>query len=321
MMDQLIATLSFGSMLALMASGLALTYSVSRIANFAHGDYATAGIIAYYIAALLIHGKVTSDTLNPLESWPAIALSFIAGSAAALASLWLVFKPLRDRGSTPLQLMVASIGVEIILRSILYIIYTLNFGSQPIVPSNPKLASIASVPMRFADIVAPFAAVASVIFVAVLTTKTLIGISMRAVASNPRLAEASGININLVESLAWFIGGGLAGLGGVLWFLWQPPATHPAESGWQILAFVFAAVTLGGLRSFYWTLVASFLIAAAYYPATNIILPALGLDPGLGYAIPLAVVIIVLLFLPDGLSSLTPKVMRLVEPIRARAVG
>ncbi len=316
--DQLVATLTFGSSLALMASGLALTYSVTKVANFAHGDYATAGIIAYYLTVLLLAGKATPDTLNPLRGWPGIIVAFFAGAAAALASLWLVYRPLRERGSTPLQLMVASIGVELILRSILYVIYTVEFGSQPIVPSSPVLARLGDAEIRFADIAAPLAALASVVAVALLTTRTLIGISMRAVASNPRLAEASGINISLVESLAWFIGGGLAGLGGVLWFLWQPPATHPAESGWQILAFVFAAVTLAGLSSFYWTLVASFIIAAAYYPVTNLVLPALGLSPGLGYAIPLVVVITVLLFLPEGLSTLTPRVVRFIDALRSR---
>lgn len=315
MMGSVIDALIFGTALALMAAGLSITYSVSRVANFAHGDFAVAGIVAYLLLTLLAYGRVAPETLQPslsgfdgLMTLARLAFAFIFAGLVAVAALMLVFRPLRMRGANPLQLMVASIGVELVLRHAFYIWYVLSIGTGIIVAGvGPTIVNIGGVALSLNDVL-PWIVGGVVISLLVLFFMyTMIGVSLRAVADNPDLAEASGINTTLVELIAWFLGGGLAGLGGVLWYTWTAPATHPMESGWLLLAFVFASVTLGGLGSVFSAMIAAYIISLAYYPVSEILIPtlkSLGLpvDVGLGYMVPLVVVIVSLMVMPEGLS-------------------
>ncbi len=312
-------TLIFGLALSLMSIGLALTYSVSKVANFAHGEYAVAGLVAYFMLSLFAYGSITSSSLEAAfgPEAPGIAAftylrllaAFVFGGVVALLSLLLVFRPLRMLGAKPLQLMVASIGLELVLKSIWYIWYYTMLGGTNI------LANIARIPVGYGTVMGmkvvytiPASALLTIVIgigilvaLAVFFLKSMIGVSMRATADNPELAEATGINTALVEMLAWFIGGGLTAVGGVLWFLWQGSSMPIPEFGWTLLAFVFASITLGGLSNLIATLISSFLVAAAF----NVITAALvniGLSPALGYAVPPAVVIATLLVAPRGIA-------------------
>ncbi len=299
-------SITMGSAIGLMAAGLALTYSISKIANFAHGDYATSAIFLYIFVSWVIYGEVTGDLLTPTRNVPGLVLAPLAGAFAAFLSYLLVFRPLKLRGSTPLQLMVASIGLELALRAVLYIAYYLLVGAKAVTPGTVNLFQVAGVNVKLIDVVSPLTVVAAVVGVHLLLTRTLIGVSMRALASNPTLAEAVGINVFRVESLTWILGGLLAGLGGVLYFTFRPVATHPMETGWALLAFVFAAITLGGLGSFFGSLAASFIIAFAYNLVSYLLIQV-GLPSDLSFSVPLIVVILTLLFAPGGLAGLWAK--------------
>ncbi len=302
----------FGTILALMSAGLALTYSVSRIANFAHGDYAVAGIMGYLAATLALSGNLLPESLKPLPFSPLtyikLLVSFLFAGLVATLTFLLVYRPLRLRGAGPLQLMVASIGVELVLRYAFHIWYLFMVGSMQISAGiYGPIASVAGVAINFNDVLPWVVAAAVVAALVLFFTQTMVGVSLRATADNRDLAEASGINTDVLEIIAWFIGGGLAGLGGVLWFLWTTPAIPIVESGWLLLAFVFASVTLGGLGSIFSSMIAAYIIALAYYPVSEIIIPALQslgvpVDVGLGYMVPLIVVIISLLVMPEGLA-------------------
>lgn len=292
-----------GASIGLMAAGLALTYSISKIANFAHGDYSTAAIFMYIFIAWLVFGEVKGDYLTLTENYVGFIVAPLAGALAALGSYILVFRPLKQRGSTPLQLMVASIGLELGLRAILYILYALLVGAIAVTPGTVNLFQVMGVNVKLVDLLAPMIVLVAVVGVHLLLTRTLIGVSMRALASNPTLAEAVGINTFRVESLTWVLGGLLAGLGGVLYFNFRPVATHPMETGWALLAFVFAAITLGGLGSFFGSLAASFIIAFAYNLISYFLIQV-GLPSDLSFSVPLIVVILTLLFAPGGLASL-----------------
>ena len=312
-------TLIFGITLSLMSLGLALTYSVSKVANFAHGEYAVAGLVAYYLVTLAIYGKISSESLKAAfgpeasniatYTYLRLLAAFALGGATALLSLLLVFRPLRNRGARPLQLMVASIGLELVLKSIWYIWYYTMLNGTNILPDIAGIPVgqgtylgikvVYTIPASF--LLTLTVGIGAMIALAIFFLRSMIGISIRATADNPELAEASGINTALVEMLAWFIGGGLTALGGVLWFLWQGSSAPLPEFGWMLLAFVFAAITLGGLSNLIATVVSSFLVAAAFNVITSWAMD-LGLEPALGYAVPPAIVIVTLLVAPRGIA-------------------
>ncbi|WP_442922549.1 ABC transporter permease subunit, partial [Microbacterium sp. Leaf351] len=122
---------------------------------------------------------------------------------------------------------------------------------------------------------------------------TRFGRATRAVSDNPALASASGIDVDRVIRGVWIMGSGLAGLAGVLLGLvlngvnWQ--------TGGQLLLLLFAAVTLGGLGTAFGAF-AGAMVIGLIVELTNIWLPG-----DLKYATALALLIIILLFRPQGI--------------------
>jgi neutral amino acid transport system permease protein len=123
--------------------------------------------------------------------------------------------------------------------------------------------------------------------------KTRFGRATRAVSDNPALAAASGIDVDRVIRFVWTLAAGLAGLSGVMLGLvlngvnWQ--------TGLQLLLLMFASVTLGGLGTAYGALVGSMIIGIVV-ELTNLVLPG-----DFKYATALVILILILLFRPQGI--------------------
>ena len=128
---------------------------------------------------------------------------------------------------------------------------------------------------------------------------------MRAVADDPALAASSGINVEQIRMLSWFIGGGLAGLAGAFWagsFRFFP------ETGSTFLLAAFAVIVLGSIGSFEGAIVAA-LIIAFFRNATEPVLAGIA-DPLNRNAastyvqiIPYIILITVLIFYPKCIGN------------------
>jgi len=318
----IVYSLAWGSALALMASGLSLYYSVSKVANFAHGSYVSIGLLSYLLAIALTHmsSKLTGynivkyAALTSSTMW-GLVLSFLIAGLVSLASFIGLFWPLMKRGATSLQLMVASIGLMFVLRFLMYVVAG---QYQWLSISSPGASSyhILGIKINLAEILSFALLAAAIVFIALIETKTLIGVSLRAVASNPSLAEASGIDSFKIQAFAWFLGGALAGIGGILMFiLTGPPGERPiVELGWMNLLAIFAAAVLGGLGSFYGTVIASLILGIAFNEAAAWMTIYLGLDSSLALLVPFGLTLVTLLFFPEGLAGI--KWERLVNRIR-----
>jgi branched-subunit amino acid ABC-type transport system permease component len=132
-----------------------------------------------------------------------------------------------------------------------------------------------------------------VLVVAFLLLKTRLGKATRAVADNPALASASGIDLDGVIRIVWTVGGVLAALGGILWAYYRPGVTF--NMGQQILLLIFAAVVLGGLGTVFGALVGSVLVGIFVEVST------IWLEADLKFVGALLIMIIVLLFRPQGI--------------------
>ena len=108
----LVNTIQIGSLYALMALGITLTFSVMKLPNFAHAEYVTVGAFAALIVSL------TGD-VNPLVIMLA---AFIVGALVALISHIAVFKPLEGREVSFYTLILSSFAVGLILRYVLFMI-------------------------------------------------------------------------------------------------------------------------------------------------------------------------------------------------------
>ncbi len=288
----LVNTIQIGSLYALMALGITLTFSVMKLPNFAHAEFVTAGAYAALIVSL-------SGVLNPLAI---MAAAFAVGALTALISHIAVFKPLERREVSLYTLILASFAYGLIVRYILFLMadyfnlfdlriripLTILFREGPLILSN-----------LFAW-VAP-TSILLVILLTLLLNATPLGREMRALANNSSLARVIGIPVERVKKYTWLLVGGLAGVAGALWGLQS--AVHPLM-GWAAIISVFAAAILGGLSSFSGTILGAYVVAFSENTLMLFLNFNLGVDLAYKPAIPFIIIIAVLLLRPQGFTEI-----------------
>jgi branched-subunit amino acid ABC-type transport system permease component len=227
-----------------------------------------------------------------LPFWLAGILALLIGGLWGYiqdAGLW---KPLRGRGTGLVPMMIVSIGLALAVRYVIQFNFggatqQLPFAQSPEIQLGPVSISPNNL----------WSLVISAIVIGLLglvLLKTRLGKATRAVADNPALAAASGIDVDSVIRIVWISGGMLASLGGILWAYYRPGVTF--DMGSQILLLIFAGVTLGGLGTVFGALVGS-IIVGIFVELTTVF----GLAADLKYVGALFIMIIVLLFRPQGI--------------------
>jgi neutral amino acid transport system permease protein len=284
--DQLIGRtmsgLNFGLMLALASIGLSLIYGTTGLANFAHAEFVTFGAVMAYTFGITLAVPLW------LAFVIAVVLSGLLGGALDI-TLW---KPLRKRGLSIVQLMIVSIGLSLGLRYVFQYFYGGGTFQLPDSGSAnvPLLGPIGLSPT---DLMSMGISIVVLIAVAYWLLRTRTGKATRAISDNPALAAASGIDVDRVIRLLWILGAALAGLSGILWAYFRPGIKW--DMGWQLLLLIFAAVVLGGLGTAFGALVGSIVVGLLVEVST------LWLPSDLKYVAPLAILMIVLLFRPQGI--------------------
>ncbi|UVJ40668.1 branched-chain amino acid ABC transporter permease [Arthrobacter sp. CJ23] len=280
LLNRLVAGLSFGLLLALASVGLSLIFGTTGLTNFAHGEMVTLGALAVF--AFNAWG---------LPLWIAIALSLLVGAGFGFIQDTGLWKPLRRRGTGLVPMMIVSIGLALAVRFVFQFFFG---GATQQLPGaqviNVEIGPISVSPNTLWSLLVS-AVVIAIVGIGLL--KTRLGKATRAVADNPALAAASGIDVDGVIRIVWVVGGLLASLGGVLWAYYRPGVTW--DMGSQILLAIFAGVTLGGLGTVFGALIGS-LVVGIFIELTSLVLP-----PDLKYVGALVVMIIVLLFRPQGI--------------------
>lgn len=280
LVDRAVAGLSFGLLLALSAVGLSLIFGTTGLTNFAHGEMVTAGaVFAFGFAAL------------GLPAFVAIILAVIGGAALGYvqdAGLW---KPLRRRGSGLIPMMIVSIGLALAMRYIIQF----NFGgaTQQLPGAQGQMLNFGLVSITRNNLTSLITSLIVILLIAFLLLRTRVGKATRAVADNPALAAASGIDVDRVIRLVWVVGGALAALGGILWAYYRPGVSF--NMGQQILLLIFAGVVLGGLGTVFGALLGSILVGLFVEVST------IWLEADLKYVGALLIMILVLLFRPEGI--------------------
>ncbi|MFI8413738.1 branched-chain amino acid ABC transporter permease [Paeniglutamicibacter gangotriensis] len=278
--ERVVAGLSFGLLLALTAVGLSLVFGTTGLTNFAHGEMVTFGAVAAFGLAAI-----------GLPLWAAIAGAILLGGVLGWVQDWGLWRPLRRRGSALVPMMIVSIGLALAMR---YIILFFFGGTTEQLPSaQSPLLKVVGVTISRNTLISLVVSLVVIVVVALLLLKTRFGKATRAVADNPALAAASGIDVDQVIRMVWVVGSMLAALGGILWAYYRPGVTF--NMGQQILLMIFAGVTLGGLGTVFGALLGSVLVGLMVEVST------IWLEADLKYVGALAVMILVLLFRPQGL--------------------
>jgi neutral amino acid transport system permease protein len=218
-------------------------------------------------------------------------ISVIIGAAVGYLQDRTFWGWLRKRRTNLVTMMIISIGLSLSLRYVFLYFFGgesrayAEYNAQPGVQYGPFLIAPKNL---ICDVIAIVALVA----VSWALVGTRLGKATRAVADNPALAAASGINVDRIIRLVWTIGGGLAALSGVILGAFQNVGFG---MGFQILLLVFAAVTLGGFGTAWGALLGSLVIGLFIQFST------LWIPTELKTVGALAVLIVILLFRPQGI--------------------
>jgi neutral amino acid transport system permease protein len=268
-----------GSIIALAAVGLTLTYGILRLSNFAHGDFLTLGAyLTFFLNSL------------GLNIWVSMMLSAVGTVVVMLLTEKLLWSRMRSIRASSTTLIIISIGLALFLRNGIIFIWggqnknynlpvtpALEFGALR-VPQNQLLVLVL--------------AILAIAFLHYLLQYTKIGKAMRAVADDLDLARVSGINVDKVILWTWIIAGAFTSLGGSMYGLTQ--AVRP-NMGWFLILPLFASVILGGIGNPYGAIAGAFIIGIVQETST----PWLGSEYKQGVA--LLIMILVLLIRPKGL--------------------
>jgi neutral amino acid transport system permease protein len=270
--------IAVASIMALGSVGLTLTYGILKFANFAHGDFLTLG--AYF--TLLLTPWVGLGMAVPLGCLLTIGVTLLIDR-----TLW---QTLRRQRATATTMMIASIGLALVVRNSIILIWgsgTQSYGLP--VYQGLNLGGAVITPTRLVAIGLAILAIGGVYY---LLQNTKVGWAMRAVADNPELARVSGIPVDRVITWTWILAGGLTALGGSIYALIT--TLHP-NMGWFLVVPLFASVILGGIGNPYGAILGATIIGISQELGT------LYINTQYKLAIGLIMMILVLLFKPQGL--------------------
>jgi branched-chain amino acid transport system permease protein len=279
----LIDALSLGSLYALMALGLVIVYGILKLVNFAYGELI---MVSGYTLFLL------GGTPFP---WLAMAgVAVIMAILTGIATEYIAFRPVRSKSVT--AVLITSFAFSTLLQNaaLLFISPRARTVPLPEIFSDTVNLGGAIIPMR--NILTIIVAVAMLGLFTFIMKKTVLGLAMRAAATQFTMARMLGIPANLVITSAFAISGLLAGVVSLFWF-GRIGSVVPGI-GLEPLLVAFIATVIGGMRSLQGAVVGGFLLALIVTTFNNFLPPDL-----LKFrdAFTFSLVILILLWRPDGL--------------------
>ncbi len=277
----LVDGLRFGLLIAISAVGLSLIFGTTGLTNFAHGELVTIGaLFAWWV-----------NTGLGVPIIPAAIIAMIGGAAFGALNELGLWRPLRRRGTGLVAALVVSIGLSLLLRYLIQIVYG-GFSNPYSGLGTSRAVDYGLFRLTNQSLVSIVISVVVLVLVALMLQRTKIGKAMRAVSDNRDLAASSGINVNRVILVVWMMGGALAALGGVLLGLSDQVRW---DMGFQLLLLMFAGVTLGGLGTAYGALVGS-VIVGVFVQMSTLVIPN-----DIKYVGGLLLLIVILVIRPQGI--------------------
>ncbi len=278
---------------------LVLAYRVTKVINFTVANYITYGaytavLLDYYMRSSFGHNSLLLTVLSSFA---------VTGLIAVLSNL-AVFKPLAEMRVKGDVLMIASMGLWIVLKYVLYIVsdiassaWRTNLVSySQIHYDDISLLTVRAglVGVQQSLVVFPLLALASMLILYLVLNATRVGRAVLAVADNSVLASLSGIAVGRVVSLTWFLTAGLTSLAGVMWTTYSGAITP--EVGDSLILQVFTIAFIGGLSSLTRTAAGALLISGVENFGTDLLSTYLGLPtsikPMLTFTVLLATLIV-----------------------------
>jgi len=232
--------ISLGSILLLVALGLAITYGLMGVINMAHGELMMIGAYATYVVQGLFQ-----KYLPGAFDWYLLASVPVAFMASALVGAALERSVIRFLYGRPLETLLATWGISLMLMQL---VRTL-FGAQNVGVENPSWMSggvqvLGNLSLPYNRLVIVGFAFAVLFGVWFMISKTRLGLFVRGVTQNRPIASCMGVNTARIDTYAFALGSGIAGLAGCA--LSQVGNVGP-DLGQGYIVDSFMVVVLGGV--------------------------------------------------------------------------
>ena len=296
LLGQAFMGLSLGSILLLAALGLAITYGLLGVINMAHGEMLMLGAYCTWMVQQLM-----SQFFPQWLAWyPVIALP-VAFLLTAAVGMLLERGVIRHLYGCPLETLLATWGISLMLIQLV----RMSFGAQNLEVANPAWLSggiqvYVNLILPWNPIVVLGFAILVLFFTWLLLNKTRLGLRVRAVTQNRNMAACCGVPTGRVDMLAFGLGSGIAGLGGVA--LSQLGNVGP-ELGQSYIIDSFLVVVLGGVGQLAGSVAAAFGLGIF----NKILEPQVGAVLG-----KIMILVLIILFIqkrPQGLFALKGRVI------------
>jgi len=232
--------ISLGSILLLVALGLAITYGLMGVINMAHGELMMIGAYATYVMQ-----GIFQKYFPGAFDWYLVAAVPAAFLASALMGAVLERGVIRFLYGRPLETLLATWGISLMLQQLVRSV----FGAQNVGVENPSWMSggvqlMDNLQLPWNRVIIVAFALAVLGGVAFLISKTRLGLFVRGVTQNRPIASCMGVNTARVDTYAFALGSGIAGLAGCA--LSQVGNVGP-DLGQGYIVDSFMVVVLGGV--------------------------------------------------------------------------
>ncbi len=298
--------LSLGSILVLIALGLAITFGLMGVINMAHGEMLMVGAIATWATFSIFEGTLFSPdsfmgkialSLQPADVWfdwyyvVAFPIAFLVAAIAGWLTEVLVVRWLYKR---PLDSLLATIGVSLILIQAVRLWKGDNLGISKPAWANGGYEILQDVVLPYNRLFLMALAAACVLSVVLIFRFTKIGLMIRATVQNREMAQALGVNTRRVDKFTFSFGAGLAGLAGYGYILLSNPTPGMGQT---FIVQAFQTVVVGGVGKLIGVVVSGLSIGALQ----KYIEPLPGMDAGWATVIVLFIVVAFIQRKPSGL--------------------
>ncbi len=208
--------LTTGCLYALIALGYTMVYGILKLLNFAHGDVYMIGAYVGYFVIQWFGGPTALVIPVPLLLLAMFALSAVGCGFLGVAMERFAYRPLRD--APRIAPLITALGLSFVLENSVLLLFggfTRSYDTPAFIPFSTGI-HIGALRIDIVQIMIIVLSVVMMLGLRQLVSRTTLGKSMRAVASDREAAEMLGIDVNRTIALTFFIGSAMAGVAGVM---------------------------------------------------------------------------------------------------------
>ena len=238
--NNLFQGISLGSVLILMALGLAITFGLMGVINMAHGELMMIGAYTTYVIQQVFHHS--PETPNDIYFLCALPASFLMAATVGFLMEFFVIRHLYKR---PLESLLATWGIGLILIQIVRLRFGDNIGVNAPSWGRGGIEVIQDLIFPYGRCFIIVICILSVMGIYYLMSQTQIGLMMRATMQNREMASGLGVNTGFIDRCTFAFGSGIAGIAGYAWTLIGGVTPNMGQTNFIVDSFL--VVVTGGV--------------------------------------------------------------------------